>query len=155
MIWVRTAIVVAFAFLALGCDTASNGTNEEEVLLGVDREWSAVSSEGKEIDRIVAFWGDDATTYPASAPVVHGKAAIRKFIQQSLAIPGFHISWHPEQASLSVDGTLGYTTGENAITIPGPRGKLMTVAGRYLTVWRHDDSGRDWKCIIDIWNSPR
>jgi ketosteroid isomerase-like protein len=107
---------------------------------------------GKDVERIASFWTDDATITPPGAPPVVGKAAIRTFVEQSLATPGFHIGWTPAQASLSADGTLGYTTGTNTTTLPGQDGKLMTVTGRYVTVWRRDASGA-WKCVADIWNS--
>ena len=47
---------------------------------------------------------------------------------------------------------MGYTTGTNALTVPGPDGKLMTIAGRGAAFWRRLPGG-DWKCVIDIWNS--
>jgi ketosteroid isomerase-like protein len=87
---------------------------------------------------VVSFWTDDATITPPGAPVIAGKVAIRNFVKESLATPGFRISWTPQQASVSADGTMGYTTGSNSSTFPGPDGKLMTVTGRYVTVWRRD-----------------
>ena len=125
---------------------------EKEVLLRVDREWAAAAAEGKDVERIVSFWSDDATVFPSGAPVVQGKPAIRAFVQESLATPGFHISWRSDQASVSADGMLGYTTGTNALTVPGPGGKLMMVAGRSVAIWRRRPGG-EWKCVIDIWNS--
>jgi ketosteroid isomerase-like protein len=74
---------------------------------------------GKDVERIASFWTDDATITPPGAPPVVGKAAIRTFVEQSLATPGFHIGWTPAQASVSADGTLGYTTGTNTTTLPG------------------------------------
>ena len=145
------------AFLVLGllnsgCVSIPSSVDSRQELLRADRSWAAVTSEGKDVERIVSFWSDDATITPAGAPVVSGKAAIRNFVQQSLATPGFHIGWRPEQASVSTDGTMGYTTGENTTTFPSADGKLMTVVGRYVTVWRRDMSGA-WKCVADIWNS--
>ena len=124
----------------------------KNALLQRDREWSVVAAEGRSVDRIVEYWTDDAVIIPAGAPVIRGKAAIRDYVQTSLAIPGFQIRWEPQDASVSADGTLGYTTGENAVTVPGPDGTLVTIPGRYATVWRCDPSGV-WNCVIDIWNS--
>ncbi|HJW47044.1 MAG TPA: DUF4440 domain-containing protein [Lysobacter sp.] len=122
----------------------------KEELLRTDREWAAAASEGKDVERIVSFWSDDATITPPGGPPVIGRAAIRTFVEQSLATPGFHIGWTPAQAFVSADGTMGYTTGTN--TLPGSDGKLIAVTGRYVTVWRRDAS-RAWKCVADIWNS--
>jgi ketosteroid isomerase-like protein len=146
------AAVISLGAVAAGCASIASVERDREALLRVDREWAAVAAEGKDIERIVSFWSEDATVFPAGAPVVRGKPAIRAFVQESLATPGFHISWHSDQASVSADGTLAYTTGTNALTVPGPGGKLMTVAGRAVAVWRRLPGG-EWKCVIDIWNS--
>ena len=143
---------LVFGLLITGCATVPSTGGGKEDLLRVDREWAAVASEGKDVERIVSFWSEDATITPSGAPVIDGKLAIRTFVQQSLATPGFHISWRPEQAAVSADGTMGYTSGKNTTTFPGPDGKLMTVIGRYVTVWRREPGGA-WKCVADIWNS--
>lgn len=148
----RAAAVVSLGVLSAACATVSNVERDKEALLRVDREWAAAAAEGKNVERIVSFWSDDATVFPAGAPIVQGKPAIRAFVQESLATPGFHISWRSDHASVSADGTLGYTTGTNALTVPGPDGKLMTVTGRGVAVWRRLPGG-EWKCVIDIWNS--
>jgi ketosteroid isomerase-like protein len=147
-----TRSLLILGLLIGGCATVSDVDRQKEALLRVDREWAAVAAEGKDVERIVSFWSDDATVVPAGAPIVQGKAAIRSFVQQSLAIPGFHITWRSDQATLSADGTLGYTTAENAMTIPGSDGKLVTVKGRGVAIWRRSPGGQ-WKCVVDIWNS--
>lgn len=144
--------ILVLGLLGSGCVSVPRTVDYKEQLLRADREWAAAASEGKDAERIISFWSDDATITPVGAPIIRGKAAIRSFVQQSLATPGFHIGWRPEQASVSLDGTMGYTTGENTTTFPGADGKLLTVTGRYVTVWRRDPSGA-WKCVADIWNS--
>jgi ketosteroid isomerase-like protein len=143
------ALVISFLG---GCATLAHTDREKEALLQRDREWSSAASEGRNLEQIVAYWSDDATVYPAGAPIVRGKTSIREYVRQSLAVPGFQIRWRPEQASVSNDATLGYTTGENTVTVPGPDGKLIHISGRYTTVWRRE-SGGDWRCVVDIWNS--
>ena len=145
-------VFLIFGLLSSGCTSVPSPVDSRQELLRADRNWAAITSEGKDVERIVSFWSDDATITPAGAPLVSGKVAIRNFVQQSLATPGFHIGWRPAQASVSTDGTMGYTTGENTTTFPGADGKLMTVVGRYVTVWRRGTSGA-WKCVADIWNS--
>ena len=148
----KLSTAVVGSLLVAGCMSVPNVDREKDALVQRDREWAVLASQGRDIERIVAFWTDDATIYPPNGPAVTGKAAIRQYVQQSLAIPGFQIRWTPASAAVSADATLGYTTGENAVTVPGPDQKLMTIAGRYATVWRRDQGG-DWKCVIDIWNS--
>jgi len=137
-------------FLA-ACATAPRADRERE-LLQHDRDWAALASQGSDVERILAFWSDDAVVVPPGEPVVRGKSAIREYIQKALATPGFQIRFQPSSASVSADGTMGFTTGENSVTFPGPDGKLMTIAGRYATIWRRDEGG-EWRCVVDIWNS--
>ena len=144
--------IVALCLLVTGCATVPDSLRERDALLQRDREWAAVAAEGRDVERIVSFWADDATILPPDAPPVHGKAAIRDYVQKSLAIPGFQIQWRPTNAAISADGTLGYTVGENTVVVPGPGGKLITIAGRYATVWQRAP-GSEWKCAVDIWNS--
>ena len=148
----KCAAVIGFCCFVAGCTGLETGDSAKEALLQRDRAWSVAAAEGRDVDRIVDHWSDDAVVIPSGAPVIRGKAAIRDYVRKSLAIPGFQIRWQPQDASLSADGTLGYTTGENAVTVPGPGGTLITIPGRYATVWRRDSSGA-WKCVVDIWNS--
>ena len=119
--------IVALCLLVAGCATVSDNAQEREALVQLDREWAAVATQGRDVERIVGFWTDDAAFLPPNALAVQGKAAIRDYLQKSLAIPGFQIRWRPASASISRDGTLGYTTCENAVTVPGPEGKLITI----------------------------
>lgn len=144
--------ILVFGILSSGCASVPGPEVIRQQLLRADGNWATVASEGKDVERIVSFWSDDATITPAGGPIISGKVAIRNFVEQNLATQGFHIGWRPEQASVSTDGTMGYTTGENTTTFPGADGRLATVVGRYVTVWRRDPPG-EWKCVADIWNS--
>jgi ketosteroid isomerase-like protein len=148
----RAAVALFFVLLLTRCATVPAAGGDRESLLQTDRAWSAAAVEGKDVERILAFWADDAVVNPPDGPAVRGKAAIRAYVSAGLAVPGFQISWEPQEAAVSGDGTLGYTTGTNRVVVPGPDGKLMTVRGRYATVWRR--TGNEWKCVVDIWNSP-
>jgi len=124
---------------------------EKAALLERDREWAALASEGKDVERILSFWTDDAKVFPVGLPVVEGKQAIREFVTGSLSIPGFRISWEPAEVVVAPSGDMGYTTGRNHLTMPDASGNLQTDNGRYVTVWRRESDGT-WRCLIDIWN---
>ena len=123
----------------------------KEELIRTDQAWSAAASEGKDVERAVAFWSDDATIIPPGAPIINGKEAIRDYVAKSFATPGFHISWKTLDAAVSQDGTMGYTIADNTMTFPGTEGKLITIDGRGVAIWRRDAAGA-WKCVCDIWN---
>ena len=131
---------------------ASTPRDEKAALLERDQEWAAVASQGKDVERILSFWTDDAKVFPVGLPVVEGKQAIREFVTGSLSMPGFRITWEPAEVVVAPSGEVGYTTGRNQLTMPDAAGNLRTESGRYVTVWRREPDGT-WRCVIDIWNS--
>jgi ketosteroid isomerase-like protein len=146
-------LLVACGLLA-GCQRSPfNAATEQARLLERDAEWAAAASSGKDVERIISYWTDDALVVPPGQPVVEGKAAIRTFVADSLKIPGFKIHWVSEKVSLSPDGQLAYMRGTNETTAPGPDGTLVTRQGRGVTVWRRGADGQ-WRCAVDIWNEP-
>lgn len=124
---------------------------ERERLLQRDAEWAALASEGRDVERILSYWTDDARVYPPGLPVVSGKAALRDYVKGALAIPGFHLTWTSSEAGLSPDGRLAFMLSINAVTLPGPDGRPVTAHGRAVTIWRKEPDG-EWRCSIDIWN---
>ena len=124
---------------------------EHTRLLERDAEWAALASEGRDLERILSFWTDDARVYAPGLPVFSGKAALRSYVEGALAIPGFHITWSTSEASLSPDGQLAYLLSTNTVTIAGPEGQPVTTRGRAVTVWRRESDGQ-WRCAVDIWN---
>jgi ketosteroid isomerase-like protein len=124
---------------------------ERQRLLELDQEWAALAAAGQDVERILSFWTDDARIYPPGMPTVSGKAALRRYVEGALAVPGFHIRWTSSEATLSPDGQLAYVFSNNAVTMPGPAGKLVTTRGRAVTLWC-PDAGGEWRCAVDIWN---
>lgn len=146
----RDLVVPALFVLCAPPVGAQSAAGPREALLQTDKDWAVAAGSG-DVERIVAYWTDDAViSAPGQAPLA-GKAAIRQYVGESLKIPGFAITWTPLVAEVSKSGDLGYTTGTNAVTIPKAEGGTMTVAGRYVTVWRKAADGK-WRCVVDTWN---
>ena len=145
--------LAALLFTAGCAASAFDAAAESKTLLARDAEWARVSSEGKDVDKIVSYWSDDAVVIPQGQPAVEGKQAIRAFVTSSLQIPGFSIYWVSEKVTFSPDGKLAYMRSANEMTVPGPSGAPITLPGRAVTVWRMDSDGQ-WHCVIDIWNDP-
>jgi ketosteroid isomerase-like protein len=63
-----------------------------------------------------------------------------------------HVAWHPVYATVARSGELGYTYGyfrwsqRDSVGTPAP-----TQDGKYLTVWRRDQTGR-WRVVVDVGN---
>jgi ketosteroid isomerase-like protein len=114
------------------------------------REWARAAGRG-DIEAALSFWADDAILMAPGQPTFVGKAAIREFLRQSLAIPGFSITWEPEHASISSSGDLGYMVERNRISFTNENGMPQTQFGKAVTVWRKSSAG-EWKCVVDTWN---
>ena len=124
---------------------------EAALLLRRDAEWAALASAGTDVDRIVSYWTDDAVVMPPGQPIVEGKAALRKFVSDSLSIPGFQVHWTSDLVRFSPDGHLAYMRSMNEFTVPGSDGSPQTLRGRAVTIWRREGDGQ-WRCAVDIWN---
>ncbi len=88
---------------------------ERTKLLERDAEWAALASEGRDVEAILSYWTDDAVVLPPGLSAVIGKTALREYIQGSLQIPGFSITWASTDVVLSPDGNLAYMFGENSV----------------------------------------
>lgn len=129
-----------------------NVDQERQRLLQRDAEWARLASEGEDLEAILSNWTEDAMVIQPDLPIVVGKPALRGYVEQSLKIPGFRISWTSTDATFSPDGNLAYLVGTNSVTIDGPDGKPATSNGRVVTIWRKEADG-EWRCAVDIWNS--
>lgn len=126
--------------------------SEKRLLLQRDAEWAAAASDGRDVERVLSYWTDDAVVLAPGLPAVIGKEALRQYVLGSLQIPGFRISWTSTDVTLSTDGSMAYMSSQNAVTMNGPDGKPVTTEGRAVTVWRREADG-EWRCAVDIWNS--
>ena len=147
----RVLLPFVAVLLFSGCSPRFDPAAESQKLLKRDAEWAAAAAEGKDVEKIVSYWSDDAVVYPPGQPVAEGKAAIRAFVAASLKIPGFRVSWASEKPAFSPDGKMATLQGKNEMTMTGPDGAPLTVKGRGATVWRLEPDGQ-WRCTIDIWN---
>jgi ketosteroid isomerase-like protein len=128
---------------------------ERARLLRRDAEWALAASEGRDVERILSFWTDDAVVLPPDFPAITGKAALRQYVESSLQVFGFRIMWSTDEAVLSPDGQFAYLIGNNAVTMNDPTGVPVTTKGRAVTIWQRGTDG-EWRCAVDIWNAePR
>jgi len=121
-------------------------------LLERDAEWAAAASEGRDIERILSYWTDDAVVLPPGLPAIAGKVALRHYVEASMQIPGFRIGWSSSEVVFSPDRNLAYMFSQNAVTMNGPDGAPVTTKGRAVTIWRREPDAQ-WRCAVDIWNA--
>jgi len=99
----RLVMVVAGLLACIGCATAGGTSDEASRILQLDADWSQ-AAQGRDVDRVVSFWADDATVFPPGSPPVIGKPAIREFVAKSFQTPGFSISSVNPRKSMRTGG---------------------------------------------------
>jgi ketosteroid isomerase-like protein len=147
--------LLLFALVVAGACTrrSFDVTTEQQKLLRRDAEWADAAAAGKDLEKIVSYWSDDALVIEPGQPVYEGKAAIRAYVAASLQIPGFKIHWVSEKPVFSPDGKMAYMRGMDEMTVPGPNGALLTLHTRGISIWRRDPDD-EWRCVADIANEP-
>jgi len=154
MIGMKNCCLLFAALLAITACNKSPSVDiakEEQAVRATDARWLA-AVKANDFDRALAFWSDDATVFAPNGPVIVGKEAIRKYVAQASAIPGFSISWTTDKIWVSSSGDLAYSSGANEITLTTPVGKPVTERNKGLVVWKKQADG-SWKCVADIWNA--
>lgn len=146
----KTLLALSLLALAVGCappavDTAAEGAK----LLKRDAEWAALATAGMNADTVASYWSTDALLYQTGQPVLKGRPAIRAFVDQSFKTPGFKIHWVSQAPTFSPDGKMAYMPGSEVTTFPGADGKLVTLYGQGMAIWRVDPDGV-WRCAVDI-----
>ena len=153
MLLSRYLLVAAFALAIVSCSQrAFDPTTEGERLLRRDSEWADLAAAGKDVDKVVSYWTDDAVLIFPGQPIIEGKAAIRAYVVSCFSIPVFKIHWKSSKVTFSPDGKLAYMAGtDDEMTVPGPNGTPMTLHLRGIAIWRLDADGQ-WRCVVDISN---
>ena len=147
----RLSASSAVLLACLSCSPNRDTEPEREALMQTSRAWARAAASG-DVERMVSFWADDAIILPPDRPAVVGKDAIRDFVRRSFALPHFSVTWEPERARISAAGDIGYLVERNQFTFADSSGKMHTLFGKAVTVWRRDRTG-PWVCIIDTWNA--
>ena len=152
MLSLRYFSVVGVTLTLFGCSPQPFDAGAEgDKLLQRDAEWAENAAAGRDIDKTVSYWSEEATIAPQGQPIVRGRAAIRKYVSESFHTPGFHIHWKSARPTFSPDGSFAYMFSSTTITAPGQNGTPQTFPSRALTVWRRAPDGL-WRCVADIWN---
>lgn len=150
----RVPKALLLILIVVGCASSPGRANveaEAAALMSLSREWSAVAGSG-DLERTLSYWAEDAVMMaPGQAPI-RGKAAIRKFVESSAAIPGFNVRWEPLEVHISALGDMAYLIERNQFSFRDASGSPVTESNKVVTVWRKQRDGT-WKNVIDMWNA--
>jgi uncharacterized protein (TIGR02246 family) len=145
----RSGVAGCALLAVLGCSKPDLEA-EKAAILATDKPWMAAIAT-KDLEKAISFWGDDAVVLPQGQPAVAGKAALRAFATEMFKIPGFNIRWETTQVTVAPGGDMAYALHKITTTLTSPDGKLLTIPGKAVTVWRKGADGA-WKCVVDTWN---
>ena len=144
----RVVVAAILAGCVAGCGQAVDLERERAAVIETDRQWAAAAAD-KDVERIVSFWTDDAVLFAPDHRPLEGKEAIRRFVADSFALPGFSVSWETTQAVVAAGGDLAYTVGKNRFTVTDDDGNPVTATGNGIAIWRKQKDG-SWRCVVDV-----
>src|SRR5260370_40776805 len=79
-----SSFLLVFLLLLVGCSQRGfDPAAEQAKLLRRDAEWADLAFAGKDVEKIVSYWSDDAVLIFPGQPVLEGKAAIRAYVTKS------------------------------------------------------------------------
>ena len=143
--------VLAILVLVIGCAQKVNVEADQAAIRNADAEWSKVAG-AKNVDEFVAVFTENASALPPNTPILTGREAIRKWMSELMANPGFSVSWQANTVEVSRAGDLGYTVGTYEFALHDAEGNPISDRGKYVTVWKKQADGK-WKVVADIFNS--
>ena len=115
-------------------------------LLAADKAFSALAVAQGSNAAFLATMADDGRIYGSGteAPIFGKAAAAERFKTSGNGDPKVNVlSWAPDNAEVSADGTLGFTDGHWQFAAPA-----LHLTGHYVTTWRN--VGGQWKVAADI-----
>lgn len=146
----RSLLLVALAVIA--CQPRPDLEAERRAILAADQAWLA-AAQTDNVDSILSFWTEDARVIAPGQPPFIGRPAIRQMLVEAAALPGFSVSWHTTDVVVAPSGDIAYSFGTNVFTVPGAAGRVDTLHGQGVVLWRKGQDGR-WRSAVDTWN-PR
>jgi hypothetical protein len=146
----RISIGLTFSAALLLSQPALAGAKDDITIS--DRAFSTLSVARGSNAAFLAYLAEDGRIFgTGSEPPIFGKAeAAKRFQTSGNGDPRLNIlSWVPDDAEASADGTFGYSDGHWLFEgAPDLKGTRLRLTGHYVTVWRK--VGGHWKVVADM-----
>jgi uncharacterized protein (TIGR02246 family) len=147
----RPYLTLVTLALVLACARPPDLESERTAILAADEAWLKAVQE-KNADAAGQFIAADGMMMAPNAPSIVGSEAVRQYMAQMIAIPGFSITWNTTRVEVAASGDLAYSIGTNQIEMPMPDGTTAIDRGKAVTIWKKQSDGT-WKVAADIFNS--
>ena len=153
---------VALFFVVIACNSSADKTTDGKDSTGAtvtkpdnqklkaeiqELETAYANAQNKgDINTVAAFYSDDAVTMPNNMPMMSGKDAIKKDLEEGYAKrKGTSVTYDV----LDAFGCENYATEIGKSTRKDSTGKTI-YTGKYMALWEKRDG--KWVCIRDIGN---
>lgn len=141
-----TAVVsLAVAF----CPLASTRQKDEQTIREIDAAWSE-ALEGKDLDKVMSNYAEDASFLPPDEPIIHGRGNIREWFAKRVALPGYFATFAPTTVVVSKSRDMAYELGTFRVTINDESGKPVVHLGKHLVIWQKRNG--HWKVVAESIN---
>ncbi len=146
-IWILAAILI----VAAGCAPKADNPKDVAAIKEMSTAWGQAATKG-DVAALVGQFADDSVRLFPNAPMIVGKEAIGKSIQETAD------RYNQEEADVAEDvhviGDLAYARGTYAYkaTAKVPGEAVIDDKGKYLDIYRRQSDG-SWKILVDIPNS--
>lgn len=145
----RAIQISAVAFvLALTATTAASAGAREDIEAAL-KTFAAAYNAGDGAT-VAQLYAEDAALLPPGEARVDGRAAIQAYWQG--AIDGGISDLTLEAVEVEESGDLAMEVGAFSLAVPGENDAKVTVAGKYIVVWKKGADGA-WRLYRDIWNA--
>lgn len=127
--------------------TVEQKKQEETNLMEANRAWAKAATP----EAFFNFISSDGIMMAPDKPVIKGHEGIGKALQEFQSLPGFKITWEPQEAFVSKSGDLGYSVDRVLVNFDGEDGRQVNLFEKGITIWKKNDKD-EWKMAVDIWN---
>lgn len=155
--WLARLAPLTFLAMQFGCTQApppappDTRAADEKAVRDMEVAWGKEYT-GKDLDKVMAHYADDASALMPNTPIRTGKDSIRPLFKDLLADPNFALDIQTVKVEVAKSGDVAYSQGAYSFVSTGPKKKPITEKGKYVEVYKKQADGT-WKVVEDM-NNP-
>jgi ketosteroid isomerase-like protein len=145
----NTITISAVVSLIAFCPLVSAWQKDEQIIREIDATWSQ-ALHGKDLDKVMSNYAEDASFLPPDEPIIQGRGNIRKWFAKRVALPGYSATFAPTTVVVSRSQDIAYELGTFRVTINDESGRPVVYLGKHLMTWQKRNG--HWKVVAESIN---